>query len=80
MLVVMLAMMLVMILKMMLVMPFMTYNYVMRLQLEPMLPYFKLEHPQVWYHRLGLHVHSLVILFKVKTTMNDDLGIFYEGI
>jgi hypothetical protein len=80
MLAVMLAMMLTMMLAMMLVMPFMTYNYVMCPQLEPMLPYFKLEHPQAWYHRLGLHVHSLVILFKVNTTMNDDPGIFYKGI
>jgi hypothetical protein len=85
MLVVMLSMMLRMVLvmtltMMMLAMPFMTYNCVVRLQLEPMLPCFKLEHPQAWYHQLGLHVHSLVILLKVKITMNDDLGIFDEGI
>lgn len=89
MLVVMLVMMLAMILAMMLaimltmtmlVMPFMTYNCVARPQLEPMLPCFKLEHLQAWYHRLGLHVHFLVILFKVNTTVNDDPGIFDKGI
>jgi hypothetical protein len=76
----MLVMMLAMMLTMMLVMPFMTYNFVVHPHLEPMLPCLELERPQAWYHRLGLHVHSLVILFKVKMTMNDDLGIFDEGI
>jgi hypothetical protein len=73
-------MILVMMLTMMLVMPFMTYNHVVHLGLEPMLPCLEFEHPQAWYHQLGLHVHSLVILLKVKMIMNDDPGIFDKGI
>ncbi len=71
---------LVMMLMMMLVMPFMTYNRVVHPHLEPMLPCLELEHPQTWYHQLGLHVHSLMILLKVKTITNDDPRIFDEGI
>jgi hypothetical protein len=72
--------MLAMMLTMMLVMPFMTCNHVVRPCLEPMLPCLELEHPQAWYHRLGLHVYSLMILLKVKTIMNDDPRIFDENI
>ncbi len=76
----MLEMMLTMMLMMMLVMPFMTYNRVVHPHLEPMLPCLELEHLQTWYHQLGLHVHSLMILLKIKMIMNDDPRIFDENI
>jgi hypothetical protein len=50
MLTMMLAMMLIMMLVMMLAMPFMTYNFVVHLHLEPMLPCLELKHSQAWYH------------------------------
>jgi hypothetical protein len=56
------------------------YGHVVHFHLELVPPHLEPKHPRAWYHRLGPHAHSLVILLKVKSAINDDPKIFYKGI
>lgn len=56
------------------------YGRVVYFCLKLVPPHLKPKHPQAWYYQLGPHVRSLVILFEVESTINDDPKIFYEGI
>jgi hypothetical protein len=56
------------------------YGHVVCFHLDPIPPHLELEHPWVWYHRLGPHACSLTILLEVELAINDAFELFSEGI